>query len=72
MIAPSEFEAAAHLALHQNLALEDDELIVETARLLGFTRVGPDVRATIISVLRGRVEPKVQRDHLGRMRSTLN
>lgn len=72
MIAPSEYETAAYHALRQNLALSAEELLTETARLLGFARVGPDVRAAISSVIDGRVAPKVERDHLGRLRTPEN
>lgn len=67
LIAPSEFEAAAIYALQKNLALEHEELLVETARLLGFARVGNDVRAAIAEVIELRIAPKVGRDHLGRL-----
>ena len=71
MIAPSEIAAAAEVALESSLALEEAELVTEAARLLGFARVGPDVRAAIVDSVKKRVLPKCEVDHLGRLKLTL-
>ena len=68
LIAPSEYEAAGIFALQQNLALEREELLVEIARLLGFARIGPDIRMVIESVIDQRLTKKTEQDHLGRFR----
>jgi hypothetical protein len=69
MIAPIEFEAAALHALQENLSMTEEELIMETARLLGFARTGPDIRSAIEDALTERLHPKLARDHLGRLRA---
>lgn len=51
MIAPLEIRAAAARALAQNGALAPDEMITAIARLLGFQRTGPDLRARIGEVV---------------------
>jgi hypothetical protein len=68
MIAPAEFEAVALHALQENLSMEEDELVVETARLLGFARTGADVRSAIESALKTHLIPRLQRDRLGRLK----
>ena len=65
MIAPLEIEAVGLHALQENLAMHEEEIIMEAARLLGFARTGPDVRAAIESALQSRLFPRLQRDHLG-------
>ena len=69
MIAPVEFEAAARHALQENLSMTEEELTMETARLLGFARTGPDIRSAIEDALAERLLPKLARDHLGRLRA---
>ena len=68
MIAPVEFEAAALIALDRNIAMSEDDLLTATARLLGFARVGPDLRQAITGVITTRLDSRVERDHLGRVR----
>jgi hypothetical protein len=51
MIAPLEIRAAARRALAENGALTEDEMITAIARLLGFQRTGPDLRARIGGVV---------------------
>lgn len=67
-IAPSEVEAAAILVLEQSLAIERDSLITEVARLLGFSRTGPDIRAAVEKVIERQLRSKVALDHLGRIK----
>jgi very-short-patch-repair endonuclease len=68
MIAPAEIEAVALHALRESLAMAEDELVVETARLFGFARTGTDVRVVIENALRTRLIPRLQRDSLGRLK----
>jgi very-short-patch-repair endonuclease len=65
MIGPAELRATAMVALRENLALDHEELVTETARLIGFARVGPNVREAIEAAI-GDFSNKVERDHLGR------
>jgi very-short-patch-repair endonuclease len=46
-IAPDEYRKAIHIALVDAVALSRDELIVETARCLGFERTGVDLQVEI-------------------------
>lgn len=69
MIAPVEFEAAALHALQENLSMTEEELIMETARLLGFARTRPDIRSAIEAVIAERLLPNLSRDHLGRLKA---
>jgi hypothetical protein len=69
MIAPVEFEAAALHALRENLSMTEEELVMETTRLLGFSRIGPDIRSAIEDALSERLLPKLARDLLGRLRA---
>jgi hypothetical protein len=69
MIAPVEFEAAARHALQENLSMTEEELITETARLLGFARTGPDIRSAIEEAITERLLPNLARDHLGRIKA---
>lgn len=50
-IAPTEFKAAAKLIVNQSGPVEDEELIKAVGRLLGFKRVGPDLREGIASAI---------------------
>ncbi len=52
-----------------NLSMTEEELITETARLLGFARTGSDVRSAIEEALADRLLPHLSRDHLGRFRA---
>jgi hypothetical protein len=67
-ICPSEIAAAAKLVLIDNLALEREELITETARALGFARTGPDVQKAISKAISGHLTGEIHEDHLGRVR----
>jgi hypothetical protein len=67
LISPAELRATAMVALRENLALYDEELVTETARLIGFARVGPNVREVIETAI-GQLSEMVERDHLGRYR----
>jgi very-short-patch-repair endonuclease len=69
LIAPVEFEAVALHALQENLSMTEEELIIETARLLGFARTGSDVRSAIKGALAERLLPHLARDHLGRLKA---
>jgi hypothetical protein len=68
MIAPLEIEAAGLHALQENLSMTEEELVVESARLLGFARIGSDVRALVEGALQSRLFPRLQRDRLGRLK----
>jgi very-short-patch-repair endonuclease len=46
-IAPEEIAAAARLALKDQIKLSQDDLVVATARVLGFERTGKDVRTAM-------------------------
>lgn len=50
-IAPEEIEAAARLLIEDNYPMPREALIKETARWLGFKRVGPNVDAAIRKAL---------------------
>jgi len=65
-IAPSEYEEAGIHALQLNISLDRDELINQIARLLGFDRIGPDVRAAVEKVVDNNLTLKTKKDHLGR------
>lgn len=71
MISPIELKAAAFHALDANLALSEDELVIETARSLGFARVGKDIDAALRSVIGSFASSDVEHDHLGRMKLAL-
>jgi hypothetical protein len=68
MISPEEFSAAARLALTESLALDRAELVVETARLLGFARTGKDVASAIENAIDCFLAGDTESDHLGRLR----
>lgn len=48
-IAPEEIAEAARLILREHVKLSRCDLIVATARVLGFERTGPDVRKAVSS-----------------------
>ena len=50
-IAPEELAKAAELALGRSLSLSEDELVAETARTLGYARVGPDINRILRAVI---------------------
>jgi hypothetical protein len=66
MIAPAEYQFAMSTAINKAVALSRDDLIVQTARLFGFDRRGPDltqeierhslIQDKIISATLGRTE----------------
>ena len=68
LISGRELAAAARIALRQNLALSDDELVFETARLIGWARVGPDVRQSIEDAVEKYLAGELERDHLERVK----
>lgn len=68
MIAPGELAAAAELVLRQNQALEAPELISETSRALGFSRLTPDLSAAISAAIESRLRADLETDHLNRLR----
>jgi hypothetical protein len=47
MIAPAEYQFAMSAALKEAAALSLDDLIIQTARLFGFDRTGPDLTREI-------------------------
>jgi very-short-patch-repair endonuclease len=58
MIAPAEYQLAISVALNEAVALSRDDLIVQTARLFGFDRTGPDltqeIEREVNSLIQGR------------------
>jgi very-short-patch-repair endonuclease len=66
LIDEAELAAAARVALEQNLALGPEEWVTETARLLGFARLGKDVALAIETAIHRRLEGHIERDHLDR------
>ncbi len=68
MIAPAELASAAEIVLRQNQALEAPELIVETGRALGFTRLTPELSTAISGAVDARLRPDLEIDHLNRLR----
>ena len=47
MIAPAEYQLALSTIIADVVAISPDELVVETARLFGFDRTGPDLKEAI-------------------------
>jgi hypothetical protein len=47
MIAPAEYQFAISAALKEAVAVSLDDLIIQTARLFGFDRTGPDLTREI-------------------------
>ena len=68
LISPVELAVAAIHALEESMALSLDELVVETARLLGFARVGRDIDAAVRQAVDTELDEMVEKDHLGRVR----
>jgi very-short-patch-repair endonuclease len=68
LISPIEIAAACLHALRESLALSEDELVVETARLFGFARVGKDIDVAIRAAIKERLTLAVEPDHMGRLR----
>jgi hypothetical protein len=68
MISPLELAQAARIVLVQNFALDMPELVVETARAIGFARTGSDVSAAIEAAVREHMMPQLEPDHMGRLR----
>ncbi|MBV9996913.1 MAG: DUF3320 domain-containing protein [Caulobacteraceae bacterium] len=68
MICGRELAAAARMVLTRNLALAREELVVETARLIGLARVGEYVREAIEAAIDQHLAGEVAQDHLGRLK----
>ena len=47
MIAPEEYRLALTTILGEAVAISQDDIVVETARLFGFDRTGPDLKEAI-------------------------
>ena len=47
MIAPEEYQLALMTIIAEAVAISGDDLVVETARLFGFDRTGPDLKEAI-------------------------
>ncbi len=47
MIAPSEYRLAIATALKEAVSMSREELLIQTARLFGFDRTGPDLKMAI-------------------------
>lgn len=67
LICPTEIAEAIVGVLRESLALTPDELIIETARALGFARTGGDVAAAIGKTLKSEMDARIRVDHLGRI-----
>jgi hypothetical protein len=67
-ISPIELAAATIAALEESIAMLPDDLVAETARLLGFARVGKDTSEAIRKVVEEQVGTTFVTDHLGRVR----
>jgi very-short-patch-repair endonuclease len=68
LICPTEIAAAARVVLTGSLALEQQELVVETARALGFTRTGADVADAIKRAIKTELMADLEHDHMQRLR----
>ncbi len=47
MIAPEEYQLALTTIIAEAVTISKDDLVVETARLFGFDRTGPDLKDAI-------------------------
>ena len=47
MISPAEYQLALLTIIAEAVAISGDDLVVETARLFGFDRTGPDLKEAI-------------------------
>jgi hypothetical protein len=47
MIAPTEYQLAVLAIISEAVSISSDDLVVETARLFGFDRTGPDLKEAI-------------------------
>ena len=47
MIAPEEYQLALTTIISETVTISEDDLVVETARLFGFDRTGPDLKEAI-------------------------
>jgi len=47
VIAPAEYQLALLTIIAEAVAISGDDLVVETARLFGFDRTGPDLKEAI-------------------------
>jgi hypothetical protein len=47
MIAPAEYQLAILTIISETVAISREDLVVETARLFGFDRTGPDLKEAI-------------------------
>ena len=52
-IADKEIAAAVQAILDRAMSLTPDELVIQAARVFGYQRTGPDIRARILTVARG-------------------
>jgi hypothetical protein len=55
-VADEEIIAASTTTLERALSLSEDELIVQTARVLGYSRTGMDIRRKVQSVVQKAIE----------------
>jgi hypothetical protein len=68
LICPTEIALAARHVLTASLALHPEELVVETARALGFARTGTDVAAAIRAAIESELAHELDRDHFSRVK----
>ncbi len=52
MLPPAEIEEAIRIVFQHNGAMKNSELTVAVARILGFNRAGPDLKAVIDAVVK--------------------
>ena len=51
MLSPLEIRAAFEIVQRENGSMSEEEAAVAIARLLGFKRTGPDLKAAILSAI---------------------
>jgi hypothetical protein len=68
MVSSEELAGAALIALRRNLAMAREELVIETARLMGWDRVGGHVQQAIEHAIDEHLAGRLDSDHLGRLK----
>ena len=70
MISGRELAAAAIVALRQNMAMERQDLVAETARLIGWDRVGEYVAEAIEDAIDRHLGGKTETDQMADLSSS--
>jgi hypothetical protein len=68
MLPPLEIKAAALQAVRDNGGIARDEIAVAIARLLGFSRTGPELRGRVDAVVAGLLADAVLQKENGALR----